>query len=394
MPETRLIALGDIAVAKQRLRGLRENTANALSQSMADQGQLQPIVVRPRKYGGYWLVAGLHRLAAARKLKWAEINCTIFDGMAADEAELAEIDENLIRAELSPAEQALHIGKRKELYEKVYPETKKGGAPGKAGGGKKAKTAKLATFARDTATKTRASRRSVERDATRAKRVVVLGEIVDTLLDKGAEIDALAKLPESEQRSIAEAAKRGEQVSAISACKACDAEAAKSSDGTQDVELTIQDLDRLATFRGRSIDPDAVWVCEQLELAWCALRRRVGEAAEVGVVDGAVAGEKVSAAKAQRAANTGNPHADPGAVDPGPGDTHVNSVPFSVQVAAIMARIPAFAVGPEQIAARKAALLREENESIARLAAQQRDWRAREARAAQEEQRRRRDGGH
>jgi hypothetical protein len=237
------------------------------------------------------------------------------------------------------------------------------------------------------------SRRSVERDATRAKRVVVLGEIVDTLLDKGAEIDALAKLPESEQRSIAEAAKRGEQVSAISACKACDAEAAKISDGTQDVELTIQDLDRLATFKGRAIDPEAVWVCEQLELAWCALRRRVGEAAEVGVVDRAVAGEKVSAAKAQRAANTGNRHEDPGTVDPVPGDTPVNSV----QLAEIMARIPAFAVGPEQIAARKAALLREENESIARLAAQQRDWRAREARAAQDELRReierRRAGG-
>jgi ParB family chromosome partitioning protein len=88
--------------------------------------------------------------AAQRKLKWKEINCTIFDGMAADEAELAEIDENLIRAELSPAERALHIGKRKELYEKVHPETKKGGAPGKAGGGKKSKTAKLATFARNT----------------------------------------------------------------------------------------------------------------------------------------------------------------------------------------------------------------------------------------------------
>jgi hypothetical protein len=46
-----------------------------------------------------------------------------------------------------------------ELYEKVHPETKKGGAPGKAGGGKKAKTAKLATLARDTATKTGLSRR-------------------------------------------------------------------------------------------------------------------------------------------------------------------------------------------------------------------------------------------
>jgi hypothetical protein len=77
------------------------------------------------------------------KSNWEQINCTIFEDMRADEAELAEIDENLIRAELSPAERALHIGKRKELYEKVHPETKTGGAPGKAGGGKKAKTCVL-----------------------------------------------------------------------------------------------------------------------------------------------------------------------------------------------------------------------------------------------------------
>jgi hypothetical protein len=80
-----------------------------------------------------------------------------------------------------------------------------------------------------------------------------------------------------------------------------------------------------------------------------------------------------------------------------PRDTPVNSVPLSVQIAANVARIPAFAVGPEQIAARKAALLREENEGIARYAARQRDWQAREARAAQEELKReidrRRTGG-
>jgi hypothetical protein len=59
----------------------------------------------------------------------------------------------------------------------------------------------------------------------------VLPEIIGTSLDKGAEIDALAKLPVEKQRSLAEAAKRGEQVSAISALSACDPEAAKTSDG-------------------------------------------------------------------------------------------------------------------------------------------------------------------
>jgi hypothetical protein len=43
---------------------------------------------------------------------------------------------------------------------------------------------------------------------------VVLAEIAGTCLDTGAEIDALAKLPESEQRELAARAKAGETVSA------------------------------------------------------------------------------------------------------------------------------------------------------------------------------------
>jgi hypothetical protein len=70
------------------------------------------------------------------------------------------------------------------------------------------------------------------------------------------------------------------------------------------------------------------------------------------------------------------------------------SPPLSVQLAAMVAAIPGPAIGPEQINARMAALLREENEIIAREAARQRDWQAREARAAQEELRRRPGGGH
>jgi hypothetical protein len=45
-------------------------------------------------------------------------------------AQLAEIDENLVRADLSPAENALHIAKRKEIYERIHPETKQGSTPG------------------------------------------------------------------------------------------------------------------------------------------------------------------------------------------------------------------------------------------------------------------------
>jgi hypothetical protein len=89
-----------------------------------------------------------------------------------------------------------------------------------------------ATFTKKTAKKTRQSERKVQLEAHRAEKVVVLSDIVGTSLDKGAEIDALAKLPVEKQRSLAEAAKRGEKVSAISARKARGPEAPKTSDGT------------------------------------------------------------------------------------------------------------------------------------------------------------------
>ena len=128
MPEIRAIPLHSITVPSHRLRELRTDKVDALAQSIADQGLLEPIVVRPHEGGGYWLVAGRHRFEAAKKLKWKEMSCTVFDDMEADQAELIEIDENLIRAELSPAEEAIHLTRRKELYEKVHGKSKAKGA--------------------------------------------------------------------------------------------------------------------------------------------------------------------------------------------------------------------------------------------------------------------------
>src|SRR5271170_7761561 len=84
---------------------------------------------------------------------------------------------------------------------------------------------------------------ATRRAPTRAKKVAVLPDIAGTSLDKGAEIDALAKLPVEKQRSLAEAAKRGEQISAISAC---DPEVPKTSDGTG------KEADRAATLDPRA----------------------------------------------------------------------------------------------------------------------------------------------
>jgi hypothetical protein len=168
----------------------------------------------------------------------------------------------------------LHLTRRKELYEKVHGKAKAKGAraANKKMGKKNDASDNLSdAFSTDVAKKTGQTARNVRRKVARSKKVAVLPKIVGTSLDKGREIDALAKLPAAEQRSLAEAAKKGEKVSAVIALNACDPEA-NMSDGREEIELPMQDFDRLAKFKRRTVDREALWVAEQLELAWCALR--------------------------------------------------------------------------------------------------------------------------
>jgi ParB-like nuclease domain len=228
-----LVSIG-VTLDRERYRMLRPENVDAIAESMKVQGQLQPIVVRPRSGGrGYWLIAGWHRLEAAKKLKWETIRCEIREGLDDDQAGLIEVDENLIRAELSPAEVAMHTVRRKELYEKVHPQAKHGGAPGKAGGGKKAKGANVASFVKDTAEKTGQSKRSIERNTTRGKNVTVLSQILGTCLDTGEELDALAQLDEDAQLDLALRARAGEKVSARAALVAKEATPKEAADSAE-----------------------------------------------------------------------------------------------------------------------------------------------------------------
>ena len=56
------------------------------------------------------------------------------EGASEDQRRLIEIDENLVRSDLSPAERAAHQAARKEIYERLHPETvaTKRGGPGRA----------------------------------------------------------------------------------------------------------------------------------------------------------------------------------------------------------------------------------------------------------------------
>jgi ParB/RepB/Spo0J family partition protein len=104
--------------ASDRFRGINDDAVVNLMNSMAEEGQLNPIWVRPWDYerSTHKLVIGLHRLEAARRLGWASIEARITDK---DEVEcrLMEIAENLHRSELTATERSEQLAEWIRLTE-------------------------------------------------------------------------------------------------------------------------------------------------------------------------------------------------------------------------------------------------------------------------------------
>jgi ParB-like chromosome segregation protein Spo0J len=98
--KTSEIGIHGISIIAPRMETLRPEVVIDLAKSLRTQGLLHPILLRPAPIG-YYLVAGLHRLEAARKLRWAVIRAKIVDigDDAFDAPEAAELEE--IAAKLS-----------------------------------------------------------------------------------------------------------------------------------------------------------------------------------------------------------------------------------------------------------------------------------------------------
>lgn len=103
-------------------RSLDMGHVKELTDSIRELGLLNPLTIDRENF----LIAGLHRLEAVKALGWTDVECTVssLEGLA---AELAEIDENFIRNDLSPVEYGEMLLRRKEIYETLHPETKRGG---------------------------------------------------------------------------------------------------------------------------------------------------------------------------------------------------------------------------------------------------------------------------
>jgi hypothetical protein len=146
-------------------------------------------------------------------------------------------------------------------YAMIYPEPEKGGREKK-------------------------SKNSTETLGFSAMRLSQARTVLSHSRDVAMEILAGTKFLDKEyatarKRTVQSDAVRGKKVpvvpdkcalDALSAPSAHDPEDPKLGNETEKIGLAMQDLDRLATFKRRTLDPEAIWICEQLELAWQALR--------------------------------------------------------------------------------------------------------------------------
>jgi ParB family transcriptional regulator, chromosome partitioning protein len=120
------VPVADIA-AKHRLRPVSEAGVEALKASITETGVMKDAIhVRRKKGGALVLIAGAHRLEAARQLGWHEIEAKVWTDVTDDWSRLMEIDDNLAGAEMGPLDTAVFLAERKAVYERLHPETRQG----------------------------------------------------------------------------------------------------------------------------------------------------------------------------------------------------------------------------------------------------------------------------
>lgn len=118
---TQIVPIESVMVA-ERLRKTNAATVDYIANSFEVVGQLQPVIVQ-REAGRLVLLAGAHRLEAAKKVGWHDIEVKEIDlsryskRMAEIIVQIVEVDENLGRADLDQSERVLFMGKRFDLTE-------------------------------------------------------------------------------------------------------------------------------------------------------------------------------------------------------------------------------------------------------------------------------------
>lgn len=204
MTEITLLAIPlDRITVGPRLRAVDHDIVAAIAASMATTGQHTPVDVGPADAGGrHPLIAGAHRHAAALQAGLPTLLARVFEGTD-DQCKLREIDENLLRRELSELDRAVFLAERQAIYQKLYPNTGRGGDRKSGRGDQTEGNFRLIegqeSFAAATATKLGVSERQVRTYLARAKIFRRAPELREPLAlsrwaDNGAVLDELARV--------------------------------------------------------------------------------------------------------------------------------------------------------------------------------------------------------
>ncbi len=193
----------------ERLRAIDEGHALLIAENIQAIGRLRtPIEVRAMgdRYG---LIAGGHRIRAAQLLGWREIEAFVYEATD-DEARLAEIDENLVRHDLNPLDRAVFLWERRAVYDRLHPETKKGGD--RRSEKSKRHDVALVGFSRETADKSGLTQRTIQRALSIAEALPadIRSMIAGTpLAHKQSELLALVKVPADQRATVVEHIRAG-----------------------------------------------------------------------------------------------------------------------------------------------------------------------------------------
>lgn len=213
---------------RRRLRPISEAGVESLIASIRETGVMKDAIhLRKKKDGSLVLIAGGHRLEAARRLGWEEIEAKIWTDVTDDWAAIMEIDDNLAGAEMNPLDTAVFLATRKQVYERLHPETRAGVAGGLA---RQGSANELSSFAEATAQKFGMTARQIQKivaagsrlgpdevaQLRAAPRQVTLKDLTE-IAKIGApteRYDVVRQLAEGSARSAAEAwraVKRGDE---------------------------------------------------------------------------------------------------------------------------------------------------------------------------------------
>lgn len=200
------------------LRPLDLGWVEALSGLLKRDGQRRPIEIHRKPGGGYGVIAGRHRLAAAQALGWVTIDADILDEAALDRR-ASEVSENLFRLGLSPLDRAAFVAEQIAIekaraglepdanVKSVLASARWADRIGAEADDASAKLALAFGFSEQAAEKIGLSRRAIYRDLELHRGIKP--DVADAIrglpvAGNASQLAALARLNEGEQRAVAE----------------------------------------------------------------------------------------------------------------------------------------------------------------------------------------------